>query len=236
VYKDAVGECWWLFDTGRPYLAEVFKDGTLPEGRFPHMDKRRFQGKTIARVLGQQRQIIKTVAPKARTYKFSTWCDTWLSAFYSRSSCKHICITCNHITSGSICRTTTAAEVMEQAGLKVLSRRGTACAAGAEDARHEAAAMHYLRTGEEVINIRATTVEAVIQMLQAEAQGTSACGDCCSCVAGEDCKRASNRWASRRGKPWAILAEEAEQLVGREFEVCSLRCRLEIACWCMLFL
>jgi hypothetical protein len=74
-YKAAVGEVWWLFDSGRPYLAEVFRSGTVPEGRLPHVDKRSTQGRTIARVLGKTSQFIEIVAPSARTYMFSTGYD-----------------------------------------------------------------------------------------------------------------------------------------------------------------
>jgi hypothetical protein len=108
---------------------------------------------------------------------------------------------------------------MYQAGLKVRPQRGANTATGADSALHEAAALHYLRTGEEVIETRATDIEAVIQMLQTEAQGMSACGECTGCIEGEACKRVSNREASRRGKLGALWAEEAEMLVGREFKV-----------------
>jgi hypothetical protein len=124
------------------------------------------------------------------------------------------------------CRTSIAAEVMDQAGIKVLSRRGAASAAGAEPDRHvlhKAAALHDLRTGEDVTNAGARNVEAVKQILQMEAQGTSACGECKGCIDGGGCKRAADREASRRGKLGAIWAEEAGQLVGRGFEVCTLR-------------
>jgi hypothetical protein len=120
---------------------------------------------------------------------------------------------------------------MDQAGIKVLSRRAAAVAAGAEHNRHvmhEAAALHYLRTGEEVINMHmgASYVEVVMEKLQREEQGTSACN---RCIEGDGCTRAANREASRCGKLGAIWAEEAGQLVGREFRVCSLRSILENA-------
>jgi hypothetical protein len=123
---------------------------------------------------------------------------------------------------------------MDQAGIKVLSRRAAASAAGVEPdshVMHEAAALHYLRTGEEVVDMGGSSkhVEIAAEMLLREKQGTSACGECNGCIEGVGCKRAANREASRRGKRGAIWAEEAGQLVGREFKVCSWRCIWDIA-------
>jgi hypothetical protein len=79
VFKGAVGEIWWLFDSGRPYLAEVFQGDNVPEGRLPHVDRGGITGKTIARIIGRRTHFIKVVAPKARRYPFSAWYDTCLS-------------------------------------------------------------------------------------------------------------------------------------------------------------
>jgi hypothetical protein len=125
---------------------------------------------------------------------------------------------------------------MEQAGTKVLSRRSATCAAESEDSLQEAAALHYMRTGVAVHNMEATKFEAVIHMLQTEAQGLSTCGDCTACIAGGGCKRAANREASRHGKRGAIWAEEAERLVGRKFKVCSSISKADVECSCLLLL
>jgi hypothetical protein len=68
-----VGEVWWLFDSGAPYLAEVFKGGAVPAGRLPHMDRSSIQGKHVARVLGRRHSFIKLLARSARIILFTAW-------------------------------------------------------------------------------------------------------------------------------------------------------------------
>jgi hypothetical protein len=70
----AVGEVWWLFDSGVPYLAEVFSGGHVPTGRLPHVDKGSFHGKHVARVLGRRHSFVKLVAHSARIILFTAWC------------------------------------------------------------------------------------------------------------------------------------------------------------------
>jgi hypothetical protein len=70
----AVGEVWWLFNSGSPYLAEVFKCGAVPEKRLPHMDKSSIGGRHVARILGRRTRFIQMVALTARMCLFSAWC------------------------------------------------------------------------------------------------------------------------------------------------------------------
>lgn len=136
-----------------------------------------------------------------------------------------------------VCRTSTAEEVSAQAGIKKRSRGGSADseaeAPGAKRAHRTAAALHYLRTGEEVVDKGEQDVEAVARQLQLEALGMSDCGDCERCMEGANCKRVANREASRRGRRGATWAEEAERLVGRVFQVCALHPSLATVALCM---
>jgi hypothetical protein len=70
---EAVGEVWWLFDQGRPYLAEVFKAGEVPACRLPHLDRSSIKGRHVARLLGRQ-QTIKLLPHSARMCLFTPWC------------------------------------------------------------------------------------------------------------------------------------------------------------------
>jgi hypothetical protein len=89
-------------------------------------------------------------------------------------------------------------------------------------ARLEAAAIHYLRTGEAVVAEEELQVRDLRDQLRQEASGRSRCSNCIGCAAGKGCKRAANREAVREGKRGAMWAEEAQALVGRTFEVCDL--------------
>lgn len=120
----------------------------------------------------------------------------------------------------NMCRTSTATEVAVQAGTRVRAC-GAARASESDAVRREAAALHYLRTQEEVCGLEEVDVAAVTRLLRLEALGMSACGDCCRCAQGEGCKRVANRDAARRGVRGAQWAEEAEGLLGREFQVCG---------------
>ena len=90
----------------------------------------------------------------------------------------------------------------------------------------EAAALHWLRTGEEAASagVLAGGVERVRDLLRLEAAGLSDCGACRGCEQGSECIRATNRRAAREGKQGARWAEEAGSLIGRRFEVCSSQC------------
>jgi hypothetical protein len=70
---EAVGEVWWLFDQGRPYLAEVFNKGEVPASRLPHLDRSSIKGRHVARLLGRQ-QTIKLLPHSARMCLFTPWC------------------------------------------------------------------------------------------------------------------------------------------------------------------
>jgi hypothetical protein len=81
-----VEEVWWLFDSGAPYLAEVFKGGAVPAGRLPHRSS--IQGKHVARVrlsrvrlgrvrLGRRHSFIKLLARSARIILLTAWYPTW---------------------------------------------------------------------------------------------------------------------------------------------------------------
>jgi hypothetical protein len=121
-----------------------------------------------------------------------------------------------------VSRTSTSEEAAEQAGIKVRSRGGTPAgevAAKALAARREAAALHYLRTGELVMDKGELDVAAVTAMLRLEEAGAAPCGDCVQCLDGGSCKRAQTREACRRGRRGARWANEAELLVGRRFRV-----------------
>jgi hypothetical protein len=119
------------------------------------------------------------------------------------------------------CRTSTAQKVALQAGTR--SRVcGPTHAAEADAAHGEAAALHYLRTREEVIETAWMDLESVSKLLRLDAVGMSACGDCNRCEEGASCKRVANREAARHGKRGALWAEEAEQLMDRTFQVCRL--------------
>jgi hypothetical protein len=72
----AVGEVWWLFDSGAPYLAEVFTGGDVPTGRLPHVDRGGIHGKHVARVLGRRHSFVKLVARSARIILFTAWYAT----------------------------------------------------------------------------------------------------------------------------------------------------------------
>jgi hypothetical protein len=223
----AVGEVWWLFDAGIPYLAEVFKGGAVPEGRLPHMDKRSIRGRHVARILGRQFQFVKMVASTARMCLFSAWCGPPECRWFPARDLRRVRVHCAHTTDLLLeCRTSNPEEAAIQAGMKVRARGGGAASTShavteiAGAALREAAALHHLRTGEEVGAQGGVDTAAVIQMLRLEALGESACGDCARCMEGASCKRVSNREASKRGKRGAIWAEEAECLMGREFQVC----------------
>jgi hypothetical protein len=49
-YKGPVGEVWWLLDSGRPCLAEVFKRGVVQDTRLPHFNKSTIRGSHVARI------------------------------------------------------------------------------------------------------------------------------------------------------------------------------------------
>jgi hypothetical protein len=121
-----------------------------------------------------------------------------------------------------VCRTSTAEEACAHACIRPRAHGGVACVDG-HAARAEAAALHYLRTGEHVVEKGDMDVMGVANLLRSEALGASACGDCARCMRGGGCKRASNREAARRGKRGALWAEEAQSLVGRVFQVCFCR-------------
>lgn len=86
----------------------------------------------------------------------------------------------------------------------------------------EAAALHWLRTGEEAATkaVIAAGVDRVRDTLRLEAAGLSDCGACSGCADRGACIRVSNRRAARDGKQGARWAEEAGGLIGRRFEVC----------------
>ena len=69
-----LGEVWWLFDAEQPYLAEVFKNGTVPGSRLPHVDRSVAKGNHLARVLGCSRQRMKMVRRNASMCLFTPWC------------------------------------------------------------------------------------------------------------------------------------------------------------------
>jgi hypothetical protein len=123
-----------------------------------------------------------------------------------------------------VCRTSTAEEACAHANIRPRAHGDVACVDG-RAARAQAAALHYLRTGEEVLDKEDMDVTGVASMLRSEALGASACGDCAQCMRGDGCKRASNREAARRGKRGALWAEEAQSLAGRVFQVCICSAR-----------
>jgi hypothetical protein len=87
----------------------------------------------------------------------------------------------------------------------------------------EAAALHWLRTGEEAVTegVNTAAVERVRQLLRLETTGMSPCGGCSLCLEGGGCIRASNRAAAWEGKRAAHWAEEGGRLIGRRFQVCA---------------
>jgi hypothetical protein len=74
-----IGEVWWLFDAEQPYLAEVFKNGQVPESRLPHMDRSMMKGNHVARVLGSTRHHIKMLRPNASMFLYTPWCVPYVS-------------------------------------------------------------------------------------------------------------------------------------------------------------
>jgi hypothetical protein len=60
-----IGIVWWLFDADKPYLAEVFENGNVPNSRLPHLDRSMAKGNHLARILGCTRQQVKVVSRKA---------------------------------------------------------------------------------------------------------------------------------------------------------------------------
>jgi hypothetical protein len=70
----AVGEVWWLFDSGTPYLAEVFSRGAVPDCRLPHLDRSNIRGRHVVRVLGSRCSFAKVVSATARMCLFTAWC------------------------------------------------------------------------------------------------------------------------------------------------------------------
>jgi hypothetical protein len=115
------------------------------------------------------------------------------------------------------CRTSTVSELASQGVIKKRCRGAQGAPVGAE----EAAALHWLRTGEEAASEAVITagVERVREALRQEAAGLSHCGVCSSCIQGNGCIRANNRRAAREGKQGARWAEEGVRLTGRFFEV-----------------
>jgi hypothetical protein len=69
-----VGEVWWLFDQGRPYLAEVFENGAVPDSRLPHLQRSTIKGRHVARPLGEQRPAIKLIAHRAKMCMYTSKC------------------------------------------------------------------------------------------------------------------------------------------------------------------
>jgi hypothetical protein len=84
-YKGAVGVVWWLFNSERPYLAEVFEHGAVPAGRLPHVHRSTIQGRHVARILGQRSHFIEQITPNARRchVEFSKWYENCASTFLS---------------------------------------------------------------------------------------------------------------------------------------------------------
>jgi hypothetical protein len=64
---------WWLYEGGRPYLAEVFKQGAIPDCRLPYLDRSTIKGKDVTRALGQQAPRIRLVAPSSRRFPYTEW-------------------------------------------------------------------------------------------------------------------------------------------------------------------
>jgi hypothetical protein len=95
----------------------------------------------------------------------------------------------------------------------------------------EAAALHWLRTGQRTTTeeVLAAEVQRVEEMLRLEAAGLTDCGVCSNCIAGSNCVRVSNRRAAWEGRQGPSLAEEAERLIGRQFEVRPNACASMIA-------
>jgi hypothetical protein len=110
--------------------------------------------------------------------------------------------------------------VAEQSGVKKRSR----AAAFKTDApgEHEAAALHWLRTGEKAASDDVITAgeEQVRQLLRLDAAGVSNCGVCSGCISGIECIKVATRQALWEGKSGAQWAHEARNLIGRRFEVC----------------
>jgi hypothetical protein len=73
-WQEKVGEVWWLFDAEQPYLAEVFKNGQVPDSRLPHLDRSIVKGRDVAHILGRSRQHIKTLRPNATRILYTPWC------------------------------------------------------------------------------------------------------------------------------------------------------------------
>jgi hypothetical protein len=68
-----VGEVWWLYSGGRPYLAEVWVDGEVPESRLPHLDRGTIKGRLVSRPLGQRAPPIKLSPQSIAKCIYSEW-------------------------------------------------------------------------------------------------------------------------------------------------------------------
>jgi hypothetical protein len=93
--------------------------------------------------------------------------------------------------------------------------------AAATAGEREAAALHWMRTGEKSAadDVLEVEVDRVRELLRLEAEGLSDCGACRECIKGGACIRAANRRAALHGNQAAWWAEEGGRLIGRTFEV-----------------
>jgi hypothetical protein len=112
------------------------------------------------------------------------------------------------------------AQLSEQKSVKKRPRRNIAVTT--TPGEEEAAALHWMNTGEETSLQGSKLEEAVTALrahLQQDSEGVTRCGICSHCMDGRGCIRAANRRALREGNRGAQWAEEANGLVGRMFEV-----------------
>jgi hypothetical protein len=112
------------------------------------------------------------------------------------------------------------AQLSEQKSVKKRARRNIAVTT--TPGEEEAAALHWMNTGEETSLQGSKLEEAVTALrahLQQDSEGVTRCGICSHCMDGRGCIRAANRRALREGNRGAQWAEEANGLVGRMFEV-----------------
>jgi hypothetical protein len=84
-----VGEVWWLFDQGRPYLAEVFKEGEVPASRLPHLDRSSVKGRHVARLLDRH-STVKLLPRSARLCLFTAWCAPSVLVGHDVPACSYV--------------------------------------------------------------------------------------------------------------------------------------------------
>jgi hypothetical protein len=138
----------------------------------------------------------------------------------------YICTCIQNLREVLACRSTTAKQVAIQIQQRTTMSRGASSGESFSNstpttAELEAAALHYMRTGESFKPVDERTMVEVAEQLRLESLGLSACGACVGCVADQDCRLAAVRQAARDGKSGAQWAQQGGELVGRTFEVCQ---------------